>query len=141
VRVAAAQAASVRLDSAATTDKVVALIERASGEGVEMLVSPETFLSGYPFWVMLGGGGRFGDAEQARAYGAYLEAAVELDGPELRRATEAARDLRVFETHDIDERRSSLMPVLIFGESRKPPSGVVPDPPRLEGVGEHVASY
>ena len=56
-------------------------------------------------------------------------------------STEAARDLRVLETHDIDERRSSLMPVLIFGESRKPPSGVVPDPPRLEGVGEHVASY
>jgi len=106
-----------------------------------MLVFPETYLSGYPFWVMLGGGGRFGDAEQARAYGAYLEAAVELDGPELRRATEAARDLRVFETHDIDERRSSLMRVLIIGESPKPRFGVVPDPPRRGGVAGHVASY
>jgi hypothetical protein len=46
----------------------------------------------------------------------------------------------VFETHDIDERRSSLMPVLVTGESPKLPSGVVPDPPRREGVAGHVAS-
>jgi predicted amidohydrolase len=33
-------------------------------------VFPETFLTGYPFWVMLGGAGRFGDPDYARAYGA-----------------------------------------------------------------------
>ena len=30
-------------------------------------------------------------------------------------------------THDSNERRSSLMPVLMTGESPKLPSGVVPD--------------
>ena len=45
-----------------------------------------------------------------------------------------------FQTHDIDERRSSLMPVLMTGESSKLPSGVVPDPPRRGGVAGHVAS-
>ena len=46
----------------------------------------------------------------------------------------------VFETHDIDERRSSLMPVLMTGESPELPSGVVPDPPRRGGAAGHVAS-
>ena len=104
MRVAAAQAASVWLDPMATTDKVVGLLAQASHQGVELVAFPETFLSGYPFWVMLGGGGRFGDPEQARAYAAYLEAAVELDGPELRRVAGAARDLGVFVYLGVSER-------------------------------------
>jgi nitrilase len=58
VRVAAAQAASVWLDPEATTTKTVELLEQAARERVELVVFPESFLSGYPFWVMLGGGGR-----------------------------------------------------------------------------------
>jgi nitrilase len=46
------------------------MLEQASHEGVQLVAFPETFLSGYPFWVMLGGGGRFGDPEYARAYAA-----------------------------------------------------------------------
>ncbi len=42
------------------------------------------------------GGARFNDERQKQAYGAYLEAAVELDGPELSTLCEAARDLGVF---------------------------------------------
>ena len=67
MRVAAAQASSVWLDPAATTNKVVALLEQAARRGVELAACPESSLSGYPFWAMLGGGGRFGDPEQARA--------------------------------------------------------------------------
>lgn len=104
MRVAAAQAASVWLDPTATTKKVVGLIEQASRQHVDLLAFPETFLSGYPFWVMLGGGGRFGDPEHARAYAAYLDAAVELNGPELRQVTEAARDLDVFVYLGVSER-------------------------------------
>jgi hypothetical protein len=47
---------------------------------------------------------------------------------------------RVFETHDTDDRRTSLMPVLMIGESPVLPSGVVPDPPRRRGLAGHVAS-
>jgi nitrilase len=104
--IAAAQAASVWLNPTATTNKVVGLIEQASQQGVDLLAFPETFLSGYPFWVMLGGGGRFGDPEHARAYAAYLDAAVELDGPELRQVAEAARDLPVFVFLGVSERGS-----------------------------------
>ena len=104
VRVAAAQAASAWLDPAATTRKIVRLLEEASRQDVELVAFPEAFLSGYPFWVMLGGGGRFGDPEYARAYGAYLEAAVELDGPELCQVIEAARDLHIVVFLGVSER-------------------------------------
>lgn len=104
MRVAAAQAASVWLDPAATADKVVGLIAQAAQQGVALLAFPESFLSGYPFWVMLAGGGRFGDPAHARAYAAYLEAAVELDGPELRRVADAAGDHGVFVYLGVSER-------------------------------------
>lgn len=104
MRAAAAQAASVWLDPAGTTRKVIGLLEQASGQGVELIAFPETFLSGYPFWLMLGGSGRFGDPDYARAYAAYLEAAVELEGPELREIVEAVRDLGVFAFLGVVER-------------------------------------
>lgn len=104
MRVAAAQAASAWLDPAATSRKIVGLLEEASRQDVELVAFPETFLSGYPFWVMLGGGGRFGDPDYARAYAAYLEAAVELDGPEVCQVIEAARDLHIFVFLGLSER-------------------------------------
>lgn len=104
MRVAAAQAASVWLDPAGTAKKVIGLLQQASEQGVELVAFPEAFLSGYPFWVMLGGGGRFGDPDYARAYAAYLEAAVDLDGPELRQIAEAVHDLGVFTFLGMGER-------------------------------------
>ena len=96
MRVAAAQARPCWLDPDATTRKVLAWLQDAADQGVELVAFPETFLSGYPFWVELTGGARFDDPAQKRAYAAYLEAAVELDGPEVRQIAEAARDLGVF---------------------------------------------
>ncbi len=68
----------------------------AAAQDVELVAFPETFLSGHPFWLELTGGARFGDPAQKRAYAAYLEAAVAIDGSELRQIAEAARDLGVF---------------------------------------------
>ncbi len=95
VRVAAAQARPCWSDPQATTKKVLAWLEDAAAQGVELVAFPETFLSGYPFWLELTGGARFDDPAQKRAYAAYLEAAVAMDGPEVRQITEAARDLGV----------------------------------------------
>jgi nitrilase len=96
VRIAAAQARPVWLDPAATTKKVLAWLEEAAAQRVELVAFPETFLSGYPFWLELTGGARFEDPAQKRAYAAYLDAAVVADGPELALITEAARDLGTF---------------------------------------------
>jgi nitrilase len=96
MRVAAAQARPHWLDPAATTKKVIAWLEMAASQQVELVAFPETFLSGYPSWLEHTGGARFDDPDQKRAYAAYLAAAVELAGPEITTITEAARDLGVF---------------------------------------------
>jgi nitrilase len=104
VRIAAAQTASVWLDPEATTAKVLDWLTDAASAGVELLAFPETFLSGYPFWVTLTDGARFNDSRQKRAYAAYLDAAVEVDGPEVARIVTAVRDLDVFTYLGITER-------------------------------------
>lgn len=96
MRIAAAQARPAWLDPDATTKKVVELLSAAAQHDVELIAFPETFLSGYPFWVERTGGAVFNDPRQKAAYAAYLDAAVEADGPQLATITEAVRDLAVF---------------------------------------------
>ena len=47
-KVAAAHAAPVFMDKAATIKKTIRLVEQAGDEGVKILVFPETFIPGYP---------------------------------------------------------------------------------------------
>ena len=96
MRIAAAQARPYWLDPSATTKKVIAWLENAAAQQVELVAFPETFLSGYPSWLEHTDAARFDDAMQKRAYAAYLDAAVEVTGPEILRITEAARDLGIF---------------------------------------------
>jgi nitrilase len=51
-------------------------------------------------------GARFDARDQKQAYAYYLDAAVELDGPQLRRISEAAAEHRVFTYLGIAERRA-----------------------------------
>jgi len=106
MRIAAAQARPVWLDPAATTKKVVSWLEDASAQQVDLVAFPETFLSGYPFWLDLTDGARFDDPAQKQAYAAYLEAAIVADGPELALIIEACRDLGVFVYIGVTERGS-----------------------------------
>ncbi len=104
LRVAAAQTRPVWLDPDATADRMIEWIARAAEARVDVLAFGETFLSGYPFWVANTGGARFDDPAQKRAYAAYLEAAVEIDGPVVTRLVEAVRDLGVFVYAGVMER-------------------------------------
>jgi nitrilase len=96
MRIAAAQARPYWLDPSATAKKVIAWLENAAAQQVELVAFPETFLSGYPSWLEHTGGARFDDPMQKRAYAAYLDAAVEVTGREILLVTEAARDLGIF---------------------------------------------
>jgi nitrilase len=123
MRVAAAQARPHWLDPAATTKKVVAWLEMAASQQVELVAFPETFLSGYPSWLEHTNAARFDDAGQKRAYAAYLAAAVELPGPELATIIEAAHDLGVFVYLGTTERvRGTIFATLVAID---PTSGVV----------------
>ncbi len=96
MKVAAAQVRGPWLDKVGATKVVIDVLHRAAALGVQLVAFPETFLSGYPFWVCRTGGASFEDARQKSAYAYYLDAAVEVDGPEVRTITEAAADLGVF---------------------------------------------
>ncbi|KAK3688730.1 carbon-nitrogen hydrolase [Podospora appendiculata] len=50
-KVAAAHAAPVFMDKAATIEKVVRLIEQAAADDIKLLVFPETFIPGYPYFI------------------------------------------------------------------------------------------
>ncbi|KAK3902641.1 carbon-nitrogen hydrolase [Staphylotrichum tortipilum] len=50
-KVAAAHAAPVFMDKEATIRKAVRLIEEAATQDVKLLVFPETFIPGYPYWI------------------------------------------------------------------------------------------
>lgn len=91
-------------NKAKTTEIVIGAMREAAERGIEVLAFSETFLSGYPFWVCRTNGAAYEDARQQRAYAQFLEAAAELDGPELRQIAEAARDLRICVYLGVNER-------------------------------------
>jgi nitrilase len=49
-KAAAVQAAPIFLDVAATVEKACALAGEAAGAGAELIVFPEVFVAGYPYW-------------------------------------------------------------------------------------------
>jgi nitrilase len=106
MRAAAVQFAPVFLDTPRTLEKMLARLEEAGRDGAGVVAFPETALSGYPVWIEHTDGARFEDPGQKAAYAAYLDCAVEENGPELARLTEAARDLGVLLFAGIVERGS-----------------------------------
>ncbi|WET76765.1 hypothetical protein P3102_21910 [Amycolatopsis sp. QT-25] len=61
--------------------KVIDFVGRAAETAVELVVFPETFLPGYPFWLTRSGDTGLDDPKQELAYAAYQEAAIELTDP------------------------------------------------------------
>ncbi len=84
-KMAAIQAAPVLFDKAASTDKACSLIAEAGSHGADIAAFGECWLPGYPFWV---DGPTIDLTWEASA--AFLENAVELDGPEVAALCEAA---------------------------------------------------
>lgn len=89
-RMAAAQAAPVLFDKAASTEKACRLISEAGRECADIVAFGETWLPGYPFWVE----GAVQDLTW-EASAAYLENAVVIGGPETQALCAAARDAGV----------------------------------------------
>jgi predicted amidohydrolase len=73
------------MDTEATIDKVVHFIEQAGRAGMDLLVFPETFVPGYPYWIEC-----YPPLRQVAANAAYTAAAVEVPGPQVQRVQVAA---------------------------------------------------
>lgn len=84
-RVGAAHAAPVFMDAAGSVAKACQLIETAGREGVELLVFPEVFVPGFPYWINL-----YPPALQKSAIARYHDQSLEADGPELAAVRQAS---------------------------------------------------
>jgi predicted amidohydrolase len=88
VRVAAIQAAPIFLDRDATLDKGIGLIREAAAQGADLAAFGEGWLPGYPIHALTADGSELWWELAA----AYLDQAVEIDGPVTDALCSAARE-------------------------------------------------
>jgi nitrilase len=102
VRVAAVQATPVILDADTTIDKAIALLEQAAGDGVQLAVFPETFVSVYPSGAWADKGARFDgfDAMWERMW----DSSIEVPGPAVDKLAAACAELGIYCAVGINER-------------------------------------
>lgn len=121
VRVAVVQAGSVPFDAQACVDKAVRLAGEAAADGAKVVVFPEAFITGYPkgldYGLVIGARDPVGREE----FRIYLEAAIDVPGPETQRLGEAAAIHGVFLVMGVIEREGGTCycTVLFFGPDGK----------------------
>ncbi|KAK4213658.1 nitrilase [Rhypophila decipiens] len=100
-KVAAAHAAPVFMDKTATIKKVIRLIEQAAAEDIKLLVFPETFIPGYPYWIEC-----YPPLKQVGALAKYAEESVvvEANGQDMAHIQEACRRTGVAINLGVSER-------------------------------------
>jgi len=91
LRIAAAQIAPVWLNREATLSRVVAQIDAAGVQRVDLVAFGECLVPGYPFWVERTDGARFGSGLQQELFAHYVDQAVDIEAGHLDTVTEAAR--------------------------------------------------
>lgn len=117
VTVAVVQAASVPFDTDACIDKAVRLIGEAAAAGAKVIVFPEAFIVGYPkgldYGLVIGARDPVGREE----FRIYLDAAIEVPGPQTQRLGEAAAAHRAHVVMGVIEREhgTCYCTVLFFG--------------------------
>lgn len=102
--VAVVQAGSIPFDAEASVDKAIGLIAEAAERGAELAVFPEAFIGGYPKGSTFGAPVGLRTAEGRRQFQRYSDGAVTVDGPEIARLAEAARESAIFVVIGIIER-------------------------------------
>jgi nitrilase len=90
VHVAVVQAAAVPFDTDACIDKAVRLIGEAAVTGAKVILFPEAFIPGYPKGLNYGLVVGARDAVGREEFRLYLDAAIEVPGPQTQRLGEAA---------------------------------------------------
>jgi nitrilase len=90
VRAAVVQASSIPFDSDACVEKAVRLTADAAAKGARVVVFPEAFVGGYPKGLSYGLVVGARDPVGRKEFRIYLDAAIEVPGPQTVRLGEAA---------------------------------------------------
>ena len=103
VKVACVQAEPVVLDREATLDKLAGLTAEAAGQGANLVVFPETFVSVYPSSVWARALAGWGDPRAKSAFAVLAREAVAIPGPAADRLGEIAREHGVWLVTGVNE--------------------------------------
>ncbi|MEV7521482.1 carbon-nitrogen hydrolase family protein [Streptomyces sp. NPDC091371] len=104
---AAVQAAPVYLDTAATVEKAVGLIAEAAAHGGELIVFPEVFVPGYPYWNWT-----MNPVQGSPWFELLYRSAIDVPGPYVDQLREAARRHEVVVVIGVNERGPHSLGVL-----------------------------
>lgn len=99
-KVAVVQWAPSVHDAALGSQRAAEAIAEAAGQGAQLVVFPEVWLQGYPYWAGIG----VQEPEYHAFRQRYLDAAVALDGPEVGAIRKAAARHRCFVVMSLTER-------------------------------------
>lgn len=98
-RAAAVQAAPVFLDTEATVAKACRLIAEAAGAGARLIVFPEVFVPGYPYWNWT-----MTPVQGSPWFERLYRASIDIPGPEVAALAEAARAAEATVVIGVNER-------------------------------------
>jgi nitrilase len=104
---AAVQATPVFLDTHATVSKACQLIGEAAAAGARLIVFPEVFIAGYPYWLWGDRPGTVDGLEQT-GFASLWKASIDVPGPETERLAEAARAAGACVVIGVNERESTF---------------------------------
>ncbi|HKJ09884.1 MAG TPA: carbon-nitrogen hydrolase family protein [Gammaproteobacteria bacterium] len=99
VRIAAVHAAPALLDRDACIGKACDWIARAGREGVDLLVFPEVFVPGFPYWINC-----YPPLVQGELNLRYMRSSLEVPGPEIETVCKAAKAAGVTVVLGVSER-------------------------------------
>lgn len=106
-KAAAVQTAPVYLDAQATTRKACDLIAEAARNGARLVVFPEVFIPGYPYWNWF-----MSPVEGSPWFEKLYRNSVDVPGPEVDQLCQAARANRIHVVMGVNERGRHSMGVI-----------------------------
>lgn len=104
LKIGLVQMAPVWLSRQGTLDKVASYIQKASDQGVDLVVFGESIVPGYPFWLSETGGSRFDDPVQKELFAHYASQSVCIEQGDLQPICNLAKKLSIAVYLGITER-------------------------------------